>query len=44
MPTFCDPQYAQELQTGGSTLFEYDMTFEQIMNNIGVDAKNFEVR
>ena len=44
LPTHYDLQYAQELQTGGTTLFEYDMTFNQIMNNGGVDARNFEVK
>src|SRR5215469_6335920 len=44
LPTHYDLRYAQELQTGGTTLFEYDMTFDQIMNNVGVDAKNFDVK
>jgi hypothetical protein len=44
LPTHYDLQYTQELQTGGTTLFEYDITLNQITNNEGVDPKNFDVK
>jgi hypothetical protein len=44
LPTHYDLQYTQELQTGGTSLFEWDVTIDQIHNNEGVDPRNFEVK
>lgn len=44
LPTHYDLQYTQELQTGGTTLFEYGIAITQITNNEGVDPRNFDVK
>ena len=44
LPTHYDLQYTQELQTGGTSLFEYEITINQVGNNEGVDARNFDLR
>jgi hypothetical protein len=44
LPTHYDLKYTQELQTGGTSLFEWDVTVSQIMNNGGVDPRNFQVK
>ncbi len=44
LPTHYDLQYTQELQTGGTSLFEWDVTIDQIHNNQGVDPRNFDVK
>lgn len=44
LPTHYDLKYTQELQTGGTTLFEWDITVDKISNNVGVDPHNFDVK
>ncbi len=44
LPTRDDIQFSQELQNGRTTLWDWDIKGLDISNNIGVDAKNFEVK
>ncbi len=44
LPTRYDVQFSQELTTGGTTLFEWDITANQISNNVTLDPRNFQVK
>ncbi len=44
LPTQYELRYTQELQTGGTTLFVWDIAVSQITNNVGVDPRNFELK
>jgi hypothetical protein len=44
LPTQYELKYTQELQTGGTTLFVWDIAVSQITNGSGVDPRNFEVK
>jgi len=44
LPTQEDIQFSQELQNGRTTLWDYDLKGLEIANNMGIDAKNFEVK
>lgn len=44
LPTHYDVQFTQELQNGKTTLSEYEMKSLELMNNVSVDARNFEVK
>jgi len=44
LPTHEDLQFSQELQNGRTTLWDYDLKGLEIANNMGVDAKNFDVK
>lgn len=44
LPARYELKYTQELQTGGTTLFIWDLAVSQIANNVGVDPRNFDVK
>jgi len=44
LPTHEDLQFTQELQNGRTILWDWDLKSLDISNNIGVDARNFEVK
>jgi hypothetical protein len=44
LPTHEDIQFDQELQNGRTSLWDYDLKGLEIANNMGVDAKNFDVK
>jgi|HubBroStandDraft_6_1064221.scaffolds.fasta_scaffold196191_2 hypothetical protein len=44
LPTQYELKYTQELQTGGTTLFVWDIAVSQITNGVSVDPRNFEVK
>jgi hypothetical protein len=44
LPTHEDIQFSQELQNGKTTLWDWDLKGLTVANNMGVDAKNFEVK
>jgi hypothetical protein len=44
LPTHEDIQFSQELQNGHTALDDWDLKSLNISNNVGVDAKNFEVK
>ncbi|MFZ0796491.1 MAG: hypothetical protein WCA13_02065 [Terriglobales bacterium] len=44
LPTQDDIQFSQELQNGRTTLWDWDIKGLDVSNNIGVDARNFEVK
>jgi hypothetical protein len=44
LPTRYDLQFSRELQDGTTSLWDWDMSFTQISNNVGLDPRNFEVR
>jgi len=43
-PTHDDIQFSQELQNGRTTLWDWDLKNLDVSNNIGIDARNFEVK
>lgn len=44
LPTHYDLQFSQELQDGTTSLWDWDATFDQVSNNVGLDPRNFEIR
>jgi hypothetical protein len=44
MPTHWNIQFTRETPTGSTTVTEWDLSENQITNNIGLDPKNFEVK
>jgi hypothetical protein len=44
LPTNYDIQFTQELQNGKTTLSDWDLKGFDVMNNVSVDARNFEVK
>lgn len=44
LPNHYELKYTQELQTGGTALFVWDVAVSQITNNQSVDPRNFEVK
>ncbi len=44
LPTHYDIQFTQELQNGKTTLSDWDLKGLDVSNNMGVDARNFEVK
>ncbi|HKM86248.1 MAG TPA: hypothetical protein VJW96_08570 [Terriglobales bacterium] len=44
LPTHYDIQFSQELQNSRTTLWDWDIKGLDVSNNIGVDARNFEVK
>ncbi|MBI3476773.1 MAG: hypothetical protein HY010_13655 [Acidobacteria bacterium] len=44
LPTHYDIQFTQELQTGSSTLSDWDLKGLDIASNVTVDARNFDVK
>jgi hypothetical protein len=44
LPTHEDIQFSQELQNGRTMLWDWDLKGLEVANNMGVDAKNFEVK
>lgn len=44
LPTHEDIQFSQELQNGRTMLWDWDLKGLAVANNMGVDAKNFEVK
>ena len=43
LPTHYDLRYQQELQTGFTKTVEWDITATRVLNNVPVDARNFEI-
>ncbi len=43
LPAHYDLRYQQELQTGFTKMVEWDITATRVLNNIQVDARNFEI-
>jgi hypothetical protein len=44
LPSTYSLEYTQELQTGGTTVYRWDMTVSDIRGNVGLDPKNFDTR
>jgi hypothetical protein len=44
LPTHDNIQFSQELQNGKTTLNEWDLKGLEVLNNVPVDARNFEVK
>jgi hypothetical protein len=44
LPTHEDIQFTQELQNGRTTLWDWDIKELDVSNNVGVDARNFDVK
>ncbi|MGA9528725.1 MAG: hypothetical protein WBS24_11465 [Terriglobales bacterium] len=44
LPTQDDIQFSQELQNGRTTLWDWNLKGLEISNNVGIDAKTFEVK
>ena len=44
LPTNYDIQFTQELQNGKTSLSDWDLKGFDVMNNVSVDARNFEVK
>lgn len=44
LPTHDDIQFSQEIQNGHTTLWQWDVKDLAVSNNVGLDAKNFEVK
>ena len=44
LPRHYDLRYTQESRNGGTHLYDWDMTTDKVMNNIGLDAANFQIK
>jgi len=44
LPTQDDIQFSQELQNGRTSLWDWNLKGLEISNNVGIDAKTFEVK
>jgi len=44
LPRHYDLQYTEELQNGSTRVYDWDMTAEQLHNNVGLDPANFQVK
>jgi hypothetical protein len=44
LPTHWNIEFTRELPDGSTSVSQWDMQEDQIRNNIGIDAKNFEVK
>jgi hypothetical protein len=44
LPHHYDLQYTEELQSGSTRLYDWDMTVEQIETNVGPAASNFQLK
>jgi hypothetical protein len=44
LPRRYDLQYTQELQGGSTLLYEWDMTAGKILDNLGLDPGNFQIK
>ncbi len=44
LPHHYDLQYTQELQSGSTRVYEWDMTADKIVNNLDLDPKNFQIK
>jgi hypothetical protein len=44
VPTHDNIQFSQELQGGRTNLWEWDLKGLEVSNNVGVDARNFDVK
>ena len=44
LPRHYDLQYTEELQSGSTYLYDWDMTAEKIVNNVGLDPGNFRAK
>jgi len=44
LPTHWNLQFSREKSNGSTTLSEWDLKEDQITNNVGLDARNFEVK
>jgi hypothetical protein len=43
LPRHYDLQYTQELQNGSTRVYDWDMTADKIMNNVGLAPANFQL-
>ena len=44
LPHHYDLQYTQELQSGSTRVYDWDMSADKIVNNIDLDPKNFQIK
>jgi hypothetical protein len=44
LPHHYNLQYSEELQNGTTRVYDWDMTADKISDNVGLDAKNFEIK
>ncbi len=44
LPTTYSIEYTQELQTGQTAVYKFDMTADKIIENAGLDPKNFDTK
>jgi hypothetical protein len=44
LPHHYDLRYTQEPQTGASRAYDWDMTADKVLNNIGLDPANFQIK
>ena len=44
LPTHYDLRYTQELETGFTKSVEWEVTASQVLNNVSLDARNFQVK
>ncbi|MGD0990387.1 MAG: hypothetical protein ABR874_21475 [Candidatus Sulfotelmatobacter sp.] len=44
LPRAYDLRFSQELQNGSTSLYDWSMTAEKLVNNISLDPKNFELK
>jgi hypothetical protein len=44
LPTHYDLQFSRELQDGTTSLWDWNLTFDQVSNNVGLDPRNFEIK
>jgi hypothetical protein len=44
LPSHWNIQFTRELPNGSTTVVEWDLTEDQVRNNIGLDPKNFELK
>ena len=44
LPRHYDLQYTEELQNGSTHIYDWDMTADKIVDNIGLDPGNFQIK
>jgi hypothetical protein len=44
LPRHYDLQYTQELQSGSTRVYDWDMTADKVLNNLDLDSGNFQIK
>ena len=44
LPRHYDLQYTQELQSGSTRVYDWDMTADKVLNNLELDSGNFQIK